>query len=264
MGSWGKSSISFTSKFLNSLRNITWKLFLYHWPCISILFSWSTVWNPVNNLKHSYYLISIQIFLWSIMIFIQDLSELCFFNWLGIKIILKTMRTYLEKNILNFSNKIVFRIRTLTNITNKSFGFWHNSSFIVLLWRKVNKSPVLKKSMNSHDRTDIAKQIFSTKCWGKIFFSIFPPHKNHWVSVVHIKVCIFDWKRKHFLIDFRSKVLREIFLLNLMNFVLFEPIGNGRKSNMRRRLDYCAWSQTTCVTNSFNVLTWHLYEISWC
>jgi len=174
------------------------------------------------------------------------------------------MRTYLKEHILDFSDIIMFWVNILTNITYQSFRFWDCNSFIMLFWREINKSPVLKKSMNSHDRAYISKKVFSTKGWGKIFFGIFPPHKNHWVPVIHVKIGIFDCKWKNIFVHLRSKVFREIFPLNLMNFLLFKPRRNCRNCYMRRRLYYCAWSQATWIANSFDVLTWHLYEISWC
>lgn len=198
------------------------------------------------------------------MILIQNFSKLCFFNWLWVKIIIKAMGTYLKEYILNFSDIIIFWVSILTNITYESFRFWYCNSFIMLFWREINKSPVLKKSMNSHNRTYVSKKVFSTKSRGKIFFCIFPPHKNHWVPVIHVKVGIFDCKRKNIFVNLRSKVLREIFCLNLMNFVLFEPRRNCRNCYMRGRLYYCTWSQTTWISNSFDMLTGHLYEISWC
>ena len=174
------------------------------------------------------------------------------------------MGTYLKEHILDLSDIIMFWVNILTNITDKSFRFWDCNSLIMLFWREINKSPVLKKSMNSHDRTYISKKVFSTKGWGKIFFCIFPPHKNHWVPVIHVKIGIFDCKWKNIFVRLRSKVFREIFPLNFMDFVLFEPRRNCRNSYMWGRLNYCAWSQTTWIANSFDVLTWHLYEISWC
>lgn len=198
------------------------------------------------------------------MIFIQNFSKLSFFNWLWVKIIFEAMRTYLKKNFLNFCNKIMFGVKSLTNITYEGLRFWYCKSFVVFFWREINQSPVLKKSMNSHDWTYVSKKVFPTMGWGKIFFSVFPPHKNHWVSVKHVKICIFYCKGENFFVHLRSKILREIFFLNFMNFVLFEPRRNCRNCYVRGRLYYCAWSQATWIANSFDVLTGHLYEISWC
>jgi hypothetical protein len=234
---------------------------MYHWPCVSVFILGNSIWNTVYYLQHSSYLILIQFSFVIYMIFIKYPFELGFFQRLWVKIVVKTISTYLEQYILNLCHIICLWIWSLTNIAHNVLRFLYQQPFIMLFRREIDQSPVLQKGMYSHNRADISKQVFPTQWWGEVFFSIFPPHKNHGISIVLVKIGIFHREWENIAIDLSPEILREVLFLNFMDLVLFKPGGNRRKRNVRRRLNYGPGCQTTIVSYALNVLSGHLHHI---
>ena len=180
-----------------------------------------------------------------------------------VKITVETALTYLKKNFLNFCHIISPRIWYLANVTIHILWFFDHQSLVVLFWGEVYQSPGLQKGVNSHYGTYIAKKVLSAKRWREVFFGIFPPHKNHRIPVVLVKVGIFDWKRENIILNLLPKVLRKVLSLDLMNGILSEPWWDCWKGYVRGRLYNGSRSQRTIVSNSLDMLCWHLDEIGW-
>lgn len=161
---------------------------------------------------------------------------------LWIKSFLKAIFTQLEQNVLDSCNTKNWAGAIFTYITTKFFTFLYCYSSAMLFGLEIDKSPILQKSMNSHNAAYISDKISPALSRRKIFFYIFPPHADDCISIIAIQLFTFDWKREAYFCLITAKEFREELFLYWVNSIDTKPWCKCWKGNVRWWLNYCTWN----------------------
>lgn len=169
----------------------TWELLLYCEPYFALLVLRNI--GIINNLQHSHYLLWCHHFaIFSPIVLGCYSPKLCLADLKRVAFVVEATIANLEYNFVQVGQICFLHITLPAHVARNGFWFGEDLSFVMLFRGEINKSPVLKKTVNAQDTPNVTRNIPAAQRELEVAFGVVSPKADDQVTIVFVQLAILD------------------------------------------------------------------------